>query len=75
MPKNPENKLKLNERIRYKPEPEPMPLEGERVREVAGPGHDFSETFHKTEYERMMLKLAKRQAREEAEAVNYSEQR
>ena len=67
MPRNQRNKLKLNERINQKPEPEPMPLEGDRVREVAGPGHDYSEVFAKTEYERMMLKLARRQAREEAE--------
>lgn len=75
MPKNPRNKLKLNERIRYKPEPEPVPLEAERVRIVADKATDYSEVFQKTPFEKMMLKLAKRKAREEEEAVNSSEER
>jgi hypothetical protein len=66
MPRSRKHKLKINERINQKPEPE-QTIEPGRVREVAGPGHDYSEVFAKTEYEKMMLKLARRQAREEEE--------
>lgn len=66
MPRSRRNKLKINEKVNNVPEPEPK-IDPERVRECAGPGHDYSEAFQKTPYEKMMLKLARRQAREEEE--------
>ena len=66
MPKSRRHKLKINEKINQKPEPE-LTIEGARVRIVTGPARDYSETFQKTPYEKMMLKLAKLKAREEAE--------
>lgn len=63
MPRSRKNKLKVNEKVNNAQKPE-MTIEAERVRECAGPARDYSQSFQKTPYEKMLLKLAKRMARE-----------